>query len=106
MKDKKEVLQDFLYKWKIQDYVGMHELCQETWKVANSVAVLKKLLPKKIKSFKIVDIEESTECVYDAKVYINGVNKAVGIRMICETEPFKPSKKGVWGVNPLSILRK
>lgn len=32
--------------------------------------------------------------------------KKIVVRIICEIAPFKPDKKGRWGVNPISALRK
>ncbi len=102
-----ETLKSFLDAWKLQDYEKMHTLCQKTFKVGHTKNQLKAIMPNRIKSFKLIKTEKSTEVVYDfdISVRIEGKSKKSMARVICETEPFKPSIDGEWGVNPLSISR-
>lgn len=45
--------------------------------------------------------------VYDADIVlmIGSNRKKVTARLVCETEPYKPSVDGEFGVNPISLIK-
>lgn len=114
MKNKAEAnIIAFLNSWKSNNFTGMYELTQQTWKFKHSKKQLKKLLtikgnkPSRLKSFKVTEIREFMPTVYDANIVlmIGGNRKKVTARLVCETEPYKPSVDGEFGVNPISLIK-
>lgn len=102
-----QTIKAFLEAWKLSDYKKMYEYTQKTWKSEHTKNQLKKLLPKRIKSYRITSITESVPTVYDVDVVvsISGKSKKITARLICETEPYIASLQGEFGVNPISIIR-
>jgi len=107
-KDKVKIkVEQFLRAWKDNDYTKMYALTQITWSAKHSKKELKRLLPNRIKSFKIENIKEFSECIYDVDITlkIGGKQKKISARLLCELEPYKPSLDGKFGVNPVSLIR-
>ena len=102
------VIEEFLKSWLKGDYTNMYELTNKTWSSKHTKKQLKKLIPNRIKSYKIEAIDEFSECIYDVKITlrISGNTKKVNARMLCEIDAFKPSIEGEFGVNPISIINK
>lgn len=102
-------LEQFLQAWKIGNWDKMYSLCQITWKSNHSKSELKNLLNGKIKSFNIVsnNFDISLPCIVDyfVKVKVNGKVKELSARLLKEKAKMKPDIDGIWGVNPISIIR-
>ena len=88
---------------------------QKTWrsKENNDSDLLKNwFYLKDLLTFKILKIDQISDSCVDILLgisYIFGDSKIketkIRARIICETEPYKPSKEGEWGVNPIGMLR-
>ena len=102
-----EKLTAFCDSWTRKDYKKMYQNCQLSWKSKHSHAALKKLIPVKIQSFEILEEREVSPFVksISLKVQIQGGQRELCGRMLQEIEPYAPSDKGEWGVNPISLLR-
>ena len=93
----------------------MLKYCQSTWLYAHkdtALAVMQGLLSAyHIRKWKSVEDMVVGECCKDVKVQMKyslhgkDYDKQITIRVICETEPYAPSKDGEWGINPVSILK-
>lgn len=108
MKNKAEAtLIAFLQAWKDNNHAKMYDLTQKTWRSTHSKKQLKQLINGRIKSFKVLEIREFMPTVYDANVVVKiaGNEKKITARMICETEPYKASVNGEFGVNPISVVK-
>lgn len=109
MKEVNEAVEKFMAAWENQDHNVMHTLCTKTYKVANTAQQVRSLLPHIIEKHEIGKPKKSTDEVYDVpiNIIIKGSAKArkVVARVICETAPWKASKDGEWGVNPISVLK-
>lgn len=103
----KEKIKEFLQAWKDLDYKKMYGCTQKTWKSEHSIAELKKLFPKRIKQYSLQKITEVKPVVFDIKIALVqfGKTKRVVARLLCETDPYKPSEEGEFGVNPISIIK-
>ena len=85
---------------------GWAELCQQTWlketsdnfKRAHMVNAEPYILKGKVV---LVEQINSGENAVVLKLKIG--EKIVGVKVVREIAPFKPSKNGTWGVNPKSI---
>lgn len=104
----KKTLELFLEAWKMMDFQKMYDLCQTTWKAEHTKNDLKKLLPKKIKSYSI--LKENVEMsgvvfVIPFKVKVLSKETKLTARILREIGPYKPSQKGSWGINPISLLK-
>lgn len=109
-----ETVKKFMEAWKARDWSEMFRHTQKTWqsKGGNNPPMLMGWFgQKKITKNKIVDVYEISDCCVDITLKINylfisNLRKVkIKARVICETEPYKPSKDGTWGVNPSGILR-
>ncbi|MDB0602349.1 hypothetical protein PL373_14605 [Tenacibaculum maritimum] len=100
-------VEQFLNAWKENNHIKMYELTSKTWRAKHSKKQLKQLLPKRIKSFKVEEITEFAPCIYDVNITlrVGGKTKKVTARLLCESEPYKPSVDGVFGINPISIIK-
>lgn len=126
--DIKRTIRHFFRAWKIRDWKEMSKHCQKTWisvlkegteivrskKVKRPVDPIErlsrlyfnKLLEYKITGFKCI----SATCVdvyFEIKVKQINVTKTIHrmARIIRESDPFIPSKKGDWGINVLFLVR-
>lgn len=103
----KKELKSFLENWKLMNHEKMYELSQETWKGNYEKKTLKRMFPKRIKTYSLGAIKKIGEAHVSVKVIvgIGGVKKHLIIHLVCETAPFRPNIKGKWGVNPSSVTR-
>ena len=110
-----ETVKKFMNAWKDSNWPEMFKYTQKTWrsKENNNSELLKNwFYLKDLLTFKILRINQISLSCVDVLLgigYMFGNLKLketkVRARVICETEPYKPSKDGTWGVNPISILR-
>ena len=110
-----DVLKNFMNAWKDSNWSDMLENTQKTWrsKETNNSELLKNwFYLKDLLTFKVLKINQISESCVDVLLgisYMFGDSKIketkIRDRVICEIEPYKPSKDGTWGVNPVSILR-
>lgn len=107
MKEVKSNLEKYLNAWKDRDFGVMHEQCTKTYKVANTKFQLEAIVPQDVTGFKIGASKKSTEVVYDTDltVTVDGKERKLTARSVCEEVPLAASVKGVWGVNPISVTR-
>lgn len=105
----KKTLNRFLRYWVKGNYIKMYRLCQKTWQHNHTQGELKGMLSHlSIEKFDIIGEGDTKEALNKVAVVmvINGERVSTYIYLICETAPYKPSLTGVWGVNPISILKK
>ncbi len=110
-----DTLTKFMNAWKDSNWSEMLENAQKTWrsKENNNSELLKSwFYLKDLTTFKILKTEKISDTCVDVTLrisylfYISNLKEIkIKARVICETEPYKPSKDGTWGVNPVSILR-
>jgi len=110
-----DALTKFMNAWKDSDWSEMLKSTQKTWrsKENNDSELLKNwFYLKDLLTFKVLKINQISESCVDVLLgirYIFGDSKMketkIRARIICETEPYKPSKEGEWGVNPIGMLR-
>ncbi|MBA7539487.1 hypothetical protein ES705_31766 [subsurface metagenome] len=110
-----ETVKKFMKAWKNSNWSEMRKCTQKTWrsKENNNSEMLKDwFYLKDLLTFKILKINQISESCVDVLLgisYLFGDSKIketnIRARVICETEPYKPSKEGEWGVNPIGILR-
>ncbi|MBA7569466.1 hypothetical protein ES708_11205 [subsurface metagenome] len=113
--DAVETIKNFMNAWKDSNWSEMLKYTQKTWrnKENNNSEMLKDwFYLKDLLTFKILKINQISESCMDVLLsirYVFGDSKLketkIRARVICETEPYKPSKDGTWGVNPVGILR-
>jgi len=110
-----DALTSFMDAWKDSNWSEMLKYTQKTWrsKENNNSDLLKNwFYLKDLLTFKVLKINQISLSCVDVILgigYIFGDSKIketkIRARVICETEPYKPSPTGEWGVNPISILR-
>jgi len=110
-----ETTKKFMNAWKDSNWSEMLKYTQKTWrsKKNNDSELLKNWFYLKdlltFKVLKIIQISDSCVDIFISIKYIFGDSKLkemkIKARVICETEPYKPSPTGEWGVNPHGILR-
>lgn len=109
-----EKLKEFLDNWKNKDWEAMFAACQMTWKENNKVQALIDLYPADLVQFAIQDkIQSSSEYGLLVRISFNTVTHFHGqiqtrarlAVVVKEIKAYTPSRKGIWGVNPISILR-
>ncbi|WP_142783361.1 hypothetical protein [Changchengzhania lutea] len=100
-------INSFLQAWKDLDFKKMYALTNKTWKTKHSKSDLKKLITVRIKSFEIKSIEPISTTMFDADIIViaGGHRKKIKARMLCESEAYKPSIDGEFGINPISLTR-
>lgn len=106
-KQAKAEFKKFLDLWKLGEHDNMLALCQKTWVSTHPNADLGKLFPVNIQRYSMGEVKGVTPAHFAVKatVEINGEKKELVGHVIKESEPFKPSLEGVWGVNPTSVLK-
>lgn len=112
--DATETVKKFMKAWRDRDWSEMFRYTQKTWQSKggnNPPSLMDWFGPKKLTKTKIIDVYEISDCCVDitlkiSYLFISNLKETkIKARVICETEPYKPSKDGEWGVNPVSILR-
>jgi len=104
----KKVLERFLKYWKKRNYQRMYNLCQKTWVSKHTKGELMNMFKSvDLEDYNILEIEWDKPEIKKVKLglKINGVYKITHVNVICEIKAFKPSAKGNWGVNPISLLK-
>ena len=113
-----KTLFNFLECWKNRQFKKMIEFLQITWKsehekkgtdikdlLKESLFGFKELICFEIKAIQPQGIFVDIEVIIKYKFQEKTFTKKIKPRIICETEPYQPSEKGTWGVNPISALR-
>jgi hypothetical protein len=111
-----ETLKNFMNAWKDSNWPEMFENSQITWRSRGrnkSIDLLKGWFHlKDLTTFKILKTEKISDSCVDITLkisylyYVSNLKEVkIKARVICEIEPYKPSKDGIWGVNPVGILR-
>jgi len=108
----KQAVERFLELWKNRSWAKLMKSLTITWIKTHSRNV-KKDMRKTFQNTRVTDYEITGEkrigeCIYDITARIvrkNGQRGVIIIRVICETELYKLSTEGTWGVNPVSCLR-
>ena len=111
-----DTLKNFMNAWKDSNWSKMFENSQITWRIRGrnkGIDLLKGwFYLKDLTTFKILKTEKISDTCVNVTLrisylyYISNLKEVkIRARVICETEPYKPSKDGEWGVNPVSILR-
>lgn len=111
-----DTLTKFLNAWKDSNWSEMFENAQITWRSRGrnkSIDLLKGwFYLKDLTTFKILKTEKISDTCVDITLkisclyYVSNLKEVkIKARVICETGPYKPSKDGIWGVNPVGILR-
>lgn len=111
-------LENFMNAWKNNNWSEMFENTQITWRSRGrnkegGIDLLKAWFHlKDLLAFKVLRIEGISDSCVDVLLSIKYVFGDSGLketkikaRVICENEPYKPSKDGTWGVNPIGILK-
>lgn len=107
----KNVMEKFLINWKKKDWTKMVKYSQLTWRGYSDENNAHRLEDwfglKNLTKWEITKIEFVGDACRDVFVDINYENRKrkIRARVVCETEPYKPSIKGKWGVNPISCLK-
>ncbi len=117
VRSSRDTLTTFFDAWKEQNWTLLAELCQITWlskheAPAKQLELLLGSYSVKFVSVIAVNIESNlVSCQYIVIVsyYLaekkHLEKKRVKVLVIKESASFTPSEDGVWGVNPLSILK-
>ena len=111
-----DALTNFMNAWKDNNWSEMFENSQITWRSRGrnkGIDLLKNwFYLKDLTAFKILKTEKISDTCIDVTLkvsylyYVSNLKeRKIKARIICETEPYKPSLMGKWGVNPISILR-
>lgn len=90
---------------------------------AEQVDNLQRLLPQKITSYKIISVKPISEVAFEVSFVVDmleikhmkenkvmvprevKISRKTKAMLFCEKEPFKPSRTGFLGLNPLSIMK-
>lgn len=98
----------------MRDWEAMYAACQITWKESNEIKILMDLYPSELIQFTIQDtIQSSSEygllvrVPFTAVMHFRGqIQSRAGLAVLVkEIKAYTPSRKGIWGVNPISTLR-
>lgn len=110
-----DALTKFMNAWKDGNWSEMLENTQKTWRSKenhNSELLKSWFSLKDLLTFKVLRMEGISNSCVDVLLsirYVFGESKLketkIMARVICETEPYKPSDTGEWGVNPIGILK-
>ncbi len=98
----------FLKYWKKRNFKKMYRYCQKTWRANHTQGELAKLFNKLVlEDFEIVGELKVTLVTTDVElsIKVNGEFRNIQGRVLCERQPYKPSEDGVWGVNPISVIK-
>ncbi len=111
-----DTIKNFMNAWKDSNWSEMFENAQITWRSRGrnkGIDLLKSwFYLKDLTTFRILKTEKVSDSCVDITLkisylyYVSNLKEVkIKARVICETEPYKPSKDGMWGVNPVGILR-
>lgn len=106
-----EAADSFLSAWKKGDWKKMFESCQLTWASEKLPEDLKtqfsdetwKLKEYVLKGF--TNVSNVKQVVIAELTFSDARVQTHNLIVICEDQPFKPAAFGIWGVNPVSVLR-
>lgn len=101
-------LNKFFQYWKKKNYGQMYAYCQKTWQFNHTKSELKAMFVNlDLLKYEIKSMDEGLECarVFECEVTVNGQVKKCTPKLICEKAAFKPDLSGIWGVNPISVIR-
>jgi hypothetical protein len=131
----RQALTKFLYAWQNKKYNNMYKYCQLTWKKNHKKTELKDMFGNtELLKFEIVQEHENDAAILrhdfevnvkvrfkqktgfvkkileslnlsdiPANYVVDGVVKKVTI--IPENAPYKPDENGIYGVNPISVMK-
>lgn len=107
---------EFFECWKTKDWQRMYCTCQITWREdkRNTVQYLFELYPADLLQFTLgMKVHSSSDSgllvriPFTTVMHLGGniTTKSGLVVMVKEIGAYIPSKKGTWGVNPISVLR-
>ncbi len=116
-KEAKKTVERFFTAWRYCDWAEMERLSQWAWRFANATESLEmiydlfsfmvlrrfKIISSEVKGEAMIDVIAMVEYQYEDSDEIR--KRTIAARVICEAAPYKPSLDGVWGVNPISVMR-
>lgn len=100
-----EIFKKFIKEWREGNHRAMYELTQKTWQSKNQdIPALFQTGKPKVSSLTLSRIAFSpTSCDLQFS-FIESTHAVSGsVRLIKEKAPYKPDKKGEWGINPISF---
>lgn len=102
-----DTMTNWLGAWQDEDWQKMYDYSQKTWKSKHSPEDLSGFIP--ISGYRVVDVNILGPCLadvtYDVEVAENNWQRYTA-RMVKEIGVHKPRENGIWGVNPISALRR
>lgn len=109
MKKAKTTLHQFLKAWKSGNQHRMYKHSQVTWKSTNTARNIEERYNTfSIEDYSIGESKQISEAAFEfnVQVKLQGQWQAEApVNVICEKVPYIPDKNGVWGVNPISMLK-
>lgn len=96
----------WLDAWHNEDWPKMYDYSQKSWKSRHSSKDLTGFIP--ISGYRVIDVNIMGPCLADVRydVETNGTWQRYEARMVKEIGVNKPRENGIWGVNPISALRR
>jgi len=106
----KEAVKEFFTAVENTNWKKAHELTTKSWQENHKFNdTMSTLFGKQLKFVGIAGIEHISDVVADVKIKVIAYKEGLSFlnaRLICETGPYQASPDGIWGVNPISCLRK
>ncbi len=109
----KETIKNYLECWKQEKYRKIAKTLTVTYRGRHSYESIKYIHKgRKLVAYEIIKIEDVAPACKDVYVNmsfdVNGKTVTYGarIRLVQEIASYQPSVNGVWGVNPISALKK
>lgn len=104
------VLKEFMEAWLYLDYDRMHTLVNKAWGSNHNRDFVWDMYSDIIIDDYAIEVEparpERPLVTALVKIKLNGTwMKPAKVILLCETEPYKPSLHGEWGVNPATTLK-
>lgn len=105
-------LNGFMNSWKNNNWTLMFESTQITWKSRHTLELLRSWFgAKDLISFETLKAKKISDVCFDFTVEVKYFLRIstlketeVIIRVICEIDPYEPSIRGKWGVNPAGLI--
>ena len=97
----------WLGAWQDEDWRKMYDYSQRTWRSKHSPNELSGFIP--IFGYRVVDVNVLGPCLADIRYDVeleDGNWQRYTARMVKEIGIQKPRENGIWGVNPISALRR
>ena len=97
----------WLGAWEDEDWRKMYDYSQKTWKSRHAPKDLSGFIP--ISGYRVVDVNILGPCLAGIRYDIETGDEnwqRYQARMVKEIGVHKPRENGIWGVNPISALRK